>query len=521
MKKSFKKNRIQVFLIILILLLSTKIDFRFDEINPGSFVDDAEYYYHSQTIGIDFDLDYSNQMPDTPNRNLNKDDKEKTLPVHSIGVGIFAAPFLFLSNLVSKIIDFNSFVSFNYFLYSLVPIFYIFSSGKLIEKILSVNHVEYSKLLLYLSIFGSGVSYFAFERFSMSHVYEFFGTTFLIYLVTIHQSKTRFQKIILEIFIPVFMFVALTVRWSNYFLLIVPFFYKYLINKDTENFYKKFTFIFGFFLGLALFLLHTKYLYGIYTINPSDIFLQVESRISNDYYRFFDLNRFFENIIYILRAAFIINFSQEFGLFYFSPILFFGYFSIFYFLLKGKFTSFLIVSLIQIFPFFSTLVLNNPGYSYGYRYMYSTIPVFIILFFISFQHKNIIKNYIFVFSIFAYLSILFFESSELAVLSSDYVTNSFGLYTKYVNPTYLSGILNSFLIFDSYLNVIFTSFLGVFIIKILSHITEPYSFIEQFRPLTEDISDLINNSLNFSWSMFTVLILFFLIISLNLINDKT
>jgi len=313
----------------------------------------------------------------------------------------------------------------------------------------------------------------------------------------------------------------LTVRWSNYFLLIVPFFYKYLINKDTENFYKKFTFIFGFFLGLALFLLHTKYLYGIYTINPSDIFLQVESRISNDYYRFFDLNRFFENIIYILRAAFIINFSQEFGLFYFSPILFFGYFSIFYFLLKGKFTSFLIVSLIQIFPFFSTLVLNNPGYSYGYRYMYSTIPVFIILFFISFQHKNIIKNYIFVFSIFAYLSILFFESSELAVLSSDYVTNSFGLYTKYVNPTYLSGILNSFLIFDSYLNVIFTSFLGVFIIKILSHITEPYSFIEQFRPLTEDISDLINNSLNFSWSMFTVLILFFLIISLNLINDKT
>ena len=292
MKKSSKKNRIQVFLIILILLLSTKIDFRFDEINPGSFVDDAEYYYHSQTIGIDFDLDYSNQMPGTPNRNLNKDDKEKTLPVHSIGVGIFAAPFLFLSNLVSKIIDFNSFVSFNYFLYSLVPIFYIFSSGKLIEKILSVNHVEYSKLLLYLSIFGSGVSYFAFERFSMSHVYEFFGTTFLIYLVTIHQSKTRFQKIILEIFIPVFMFVALTVRWSNYFLLIVPFFYKYLINKDTENFYKKFTFIFGFFLGLALFLLHTKYLYGIYTINPSDIFLQVESRISNDYYRFFDLNRF-------------------------------------------------------------------------------------------------------------------------------------------------------------------------------------------------------------------------------------
>ncbi len=119
------------------------------------------------------------------------------------------------------------------------------------------------------------------------------------------------------------------------------------------------------------------------------------------------------------------------------------------------------------------------------------------------------------------LSILFFESSQFAVLSSDYVTNSFGLYTKYVNPTYLSGILRSFLIFDSYLNVIFTSFLGVFLIKLLGIITDPYSFIQQFRPLTEDISDLINNSSNFSWSMFILLILFFTIIAKTLMKEKT
>ena len=128
MTNILKNNKIKTLLLVLLLLSITKIDFRFDEINPGSFVDDAEYYYHAQTIAVDKDLDYSNQMPNTPYRNLNKDNKDLTLPVHSIGVGIFASPFLFLANIFSKIYSFNSFISLNYFIYSLIPIFYLFIS---------------------------------------------------------------------------------------------------------------------------------------------------------------------------------------------------------------------------------------------------------------------------------------------------------------------------------------------------------------------------------------------------------
>ena len=98
------------------MLIFTKVDFRFDEIFPGSFVDDAEYYYHVQTIAIDKDLDYSNQMPNTPNRNLNVDNPDKVLPVHSIGVGIFAAPIVFIANFISEIITLDSYISFNYFI---------------------------------------------------------------------------------------------------------------------------------------------------------------------------------------------------------------------------------------------------------------------------------------------------------------------------------------------------------------------------------------------------------------------
>ena len=75
--KAIKSNKTKTFFLLILLLSLTRIDFRFDEINPGSFVDDAEYYYHVQTIAIDKDLDYSNQMPNTPYRNLNVDDPVK------------------------------------------------------------------------------------------------------------------------------------------------------------------------------------------------------------------------------------------------------------------------------------------------------------------------------------------------------------------------------------------------------------------------------------------------------------
>ena len=199
--------------------------------------------------------------------------------------------------------------------------------------------------------------------------------------MTIYEKSSFSNKRKLKFFIPVFMFIALTIRWSNYFYFLIPLFYSKFISNKKMYFYRSPLFITGAVTGLLLFLLHTKYLYGIYTINPSDIFFQVEDRIEPDYYRFFDLNRVDENIFYIIKSFLIINFSQEFGLLYFSPILFIGYFSLFHNFFNRNISHFFILLLICLFPFFSTLVLNNPGYSYGYRYLYSTIPVFIVLFF--------------------------------------------------------------------------------------------------------------------------------------------
>ena len=518
MNKKFN-NKVLFVLIVFLLLALTKIDFRFDEINPGSFVDDAEYYYHAQTIAIDRDLDYSNQMPDTPYRNLNVEDRDKVLPVHSIGVGIFAAPFLFIANMLSSIFSLDSLISFNYFIYSFIPVFYLYVSFILLKKILKKNSIKVNNLFLLCLIGGSGVSYFAFERFSMSHAYEFFGTTLCLYISNqIIYSKNKNTKNTLLFFLPVMIFIVLTIRWSNYFLILIPLFVKQFIKKDVKLFYLEPFFLTGFLVGLSLFLLHTKILHGIYTLNPSDIFFVVENRYSSDYYRFFDQTRIVENILFIFKTFFIINFSQEFGLMFFSPILFFGSSLLFIYLVKKDFLKLFIIAGIIFFPFFSTLVLNNPGYSYGYRYYYSTIPMFILVYFLDFSNNKTILRYLFYFSVLGIVFQLFFESSPYVVLSTENLTNSFGLYTNYVNPTILSGMFKSFLIIDSYLNIIFTSFIGVFIIKVLSLFMSPLDLISNFREPDEKIIELVEMSISFSWVMFFLVLLTYLGIARNFIN---
>ena len=50
----------------------------FEEIPYGLEVDDAEYYYSAVTIGLDFDLDFSNQMEGVENRYLNQEEKKSS-----------------------------------------------------------------------------------------------------------------------------------------------------------------------------------------------------------------------------------------------------------------------------------------------------------------------------------------------------------------------------------------------------------------------------------------------------------
>ena len=137
MKPKFKNLTVILFLTFL-LMTFFKIDFRLKEIPQGALSDDSSYYYHAQTIGVDLDLDYTNQLKGTNKRNLNIENNNP-VPVHPIGVGLLAGPFLFLSNILNNLFNLDSVISFNYFSYSLVAIFYIFLGLRITNIVLNEN----------------------------------------------------------------------------------------------------------------------------------------------------------------------------------------------------------------------------------------------------------------------------------------------------------------------------------------------------------------------------------------------
>ena len=509
MKPNLKKFTIILFL-TLVLMTFFKIDFRLKEIPQGALSDDSSYYYHAQTIGVDLDLDYSNQLKGTNKRNLNVENNNP-VPVHPIGVGLLAGPFLFLSNILNNLFNLDSVVSFNYFIYSLVGIVYIFFGLRITNKVLYENLDNYNPIQNYLFLLGSGLTYYAFERFSMSHSYEYFAVVFIFYLSFLyHKKQSRF----LQFLIPFTMFFLLTLRWSNYHIFIIPLIYFELFHdrKQTRLYSKTFFFI-GSITGITLFLLHTKFLYGLYTFNPSDIFLLVENRLASNYENLLNFNNFGNNIVLALKTLLILLFTKEFGLFFFTPIIFIGFLSLIVFIYKKKFKLFFLVSFAHLIPFLGILVFQNTSYSYGFRYMFSLIGLNIFIYFKFFSQNKLVTYYLIFFSIFGVFSQLIFETSEYTVLSTNYVMNSFGQETLYANPEYLNGVFKSSIIFDSYLNIVFTSFLGVLIIKILSLFIDPFEFISQFKSINEDIELLINNSVEISWIyLFIVSILLFLIV---------
>ena len=505
LKMKLKINKIYP-LIALVILSLVKIDYRFDEIPYGLEVDDAEYYYSAVTIGLDFDLDFSNQMNGIENRYLNLE-TNKIVPFHPIGSGLLASPFVVLGNLLSKVLIDDGIISFVYFAYSLAPIFYLFFSIKLIQATLRNLNIKYKNGLLLTMVFGTGISYYAFDRFSMSHVYELFSVALLAFLTSKLQSiKNPKTKNKFMFFIGFLIFVLLTIRWINYFLLLIPGLVFLFCNKPIRKIYSNLYFLLGCVSGAILFLAQSRYLYGIYSFNQSKIVLLVENSFEENFQRFFDLSQIGENLIFVIKSSTIILFSKEFGVFFFAPVIFISLIIFFFLIYKKKFFECIFILSIYFFPLFSIIVVQNTAFSYGFRYLFVLIPVNLILYFKYLHQSTFIRWYVSTFSVLGIILYIFFETSQATSLSSDYLINSFGMNTRYSNPEYLTNLPLALLTLNSYTHIVFTSFLGVFVIKIIGLITDPYIFLNNFTELTPQIEKLVSDSLDFSWIKLSIIV---------------
>ena len=508
----FKKNFLFLALFyIFLILLFTKIDYRFIE-EFTCCQDDHDYYSHAETIAIDFDLNYSNQYEGYEEKRYYKNGV--VAPKGFIGSGLLASPFLYIGNLFENIISNKSFI-FNYkiLFYSLSAIFYFFLSIYLIYASIRLLQIKINLQFIFLLFLGSGVAYYAFERYSMTHIYEVFTTCLLIFITT----KFYTEKNNLDYFsflIPIVTIVAINVRWVNYHIFFIPFIVKFLFKDKIQNnnyLLKSKYFYFSYALSAGVFLLLNKYIYDIVTFNPVRIYGssgRLDSFIEADTI----------SLLKIVSTSMIqILFSEEFGIFWFSPIIFAGLAVLFYLLIfssKEKFVGYLFLLILYGVPFGSVVLWQSTASSYGYRYLYSLLPIALLVFvkWKSLRGNNLLNNYLLFFSIFGALSILFFETTPGTSLSEN--INSFNVNERFSQPEYLTNYIASFTEINSYLKIFTTSFLGVLFFKLISsffQIEEIISFLEKLN-LPVNNQDFINFLYNIETISLNQIILFLVVL---------
>ena len=510
--------------IILFLLTIFKIDYRFIE-TIKCCSDDFDYFMHASTIALDFDLDYSNQFDGQVSYNKYG----KQTPVGFIGAGILSSPFLFLGNLLSNMIteDTNELMGYDIFLYSISSLIYFFTAYVLLYKIIKLYKIEVQKVSLFIIFLGSGVPYFAFERYSMTHVYEVFNFVLLFYLLSLYyfSEKDSIKSILISFFIPVVFLITYLTRMSNFYIILIPLIVREVFYSSTGNVPKKIINNKYFLLsasGVFMYYLYlSNRLYGKFIYNPQDIYITTEIDINN----LIVGKNILDIAIDFINSIFIILFSFEFGLIWTSPILFYGILLANYLLIKRRDRLSIANLICFIFCIGVIHVWQSTASSYGYRYLYSLIPLATIFFYLFNENKHIYRLIIFM-SIFSIICFLFFESHPLTQLSTEYQNNSFGKNLKYAQPLYVKGVIQAILSLNSYLIIFSTSFLGSIVFKAFLVIFGQSKFLSLLTNLglptsNNDFLNLINNlnQIN-SFKLFLIILIFTFFSRYLLIKDK-
>jgi len=478
------------FLFFIIFLTFLRIDYRQNSPENYNAGDDANYYFHNKTISYDFDLNYENQTNTEVAMYFNKS-KGSYVPVHPIGSSFISVLFMFIGRIIENTLNISNF---HYFLYSLSSIFYLFFSFKLLNMILNYHQDLFSlrKFFNIIIFFGSGVLYYAFERFGLTHVYEIFSISVLLFITHKYIISTRFHNF-LSFLIGFFSIFLLSIRYVNYFLPLTPYFLFLILRKNNilKILTREWTYYLGLILGLLSILYLSYTLYGTPTINTGKIYDPSGAILSNFINNNIVGSNFFEFFAFIVKSFYTIFFSLEFGLLFSSPIIFFSLFSI-YNLVKDKhFALTTVLLIIFSIPFFIVILWQTTASSFGYRYLFVLLP-YAYLLVNKYLRNRFYEITIFSLSIFSIFLYLFFETTQMTSLSEN--INTFGVLHKYSAPNYVIEAFKASLIINSYLHIVFTSFMGVVIIKVfimLFNYELILELLDQYGYLNSDVEGLL------------------------------
>ena len=331
------KKLIWIFYFLILFIFSFRPNF----LSKESYFkgDPLSYLAHSMTIALDWDLNYENELHQ--GREIND-----FLPVHPIGPGILAAPFVYIFSLIDKINKHPVINNHQKYKYSWIIVGFIFATYVyfflgviLYDNSLKIIFNNQNNLLLLLLICSTGILYYVLNVPVLSHSFEFFSISLLLYLSLQIIIK---EKIIFQILYPIVLLLNLIVRYNNLNLILLPFiillFYYLLFPEkiDLKIVYKKLIlFLMLTFFGLLLYSIFCKYF--INTWYPSFVSLsglENSKGIGSE-----NIISIFKKLFFMLPNLTILFFGSEFGLIYSNPILIFSFIGFNIFLFKNMFTK--------------------------------------------------------------------------------------------------------------------------------------------------------------------------------------
>lgn len=377
---------IYLFMILFILLCHPRMFF-----NPqlAGTSDDAAYISHAFTIGLDFDLNYENEIATPPSGPGAGPRDANWVPSHPIGSGVLAAPFVSCFSLIDRIThhpvikDHRSYAnSWSFFGFYFAANFYflmgVFLYIKSADRILNKPH----SIFIFLAACSTGIPYYVLNRFTMSHSFEFFALSLFlwasIHLVESHRegksNGIAFNKILL---LAMTGNMIILIRPNDINLLLLP--VVVLTASKIESkavfrdsvLYAGFTLLF-YFPAMVL----NLYFFGscfpsMGKVYPSLMGLSNTSTLAL-------ILQVFKHSADLLK----VSFSAEFGLLYTNPIIIIGFIAFLFVIfrlflespLRALFLCFLNLAIMGISASI-VIIWQSTASSYGYRYLFPLVAV--------------------------------------------------------------------------------------------------------------------------------------------------
>lgn len=349
---------------------------------PLLFDDDASYVAHAMTIGIDLDLDYSNEIA---NRVRERPSGAVT-PTHPIGPGLLASPLVAAFSLVDRalghpVIDDRSQFpgSWSILGFFVASAFALVVGAWLYLRAFARLDVRLSRPFVLLLLGGTGVAFYGLNRFTMGHSFEF-AMAALVFWASVELVSQSERRLRLFALLAAGALLSVLIRPANVNIVLLPaiiWAVLHLTNVGTTALIRagearRFTL---FALPAAgILLLLNQVLYGVALPNRSQMY-GMRSR------------SFGEQFMEVLRAVPTLRhvlFSSEYGIGLFMAVVPVGVALLLIVLAtrvrpgtswSARFLSVGLVAAYAAVPVAVVLIWQSHARSYGYRYLFSLIPL--------------------------------------------------------------------------------------------------------------------------------------------------